>query len=596
MTHGKNRNLHHVRTPLFLLAVFGLIAAVPLMLPRFAHAQAYQFKIGVLPFADNTGSNAGDVAGAVSRAVQAEIVHSTQLMGRVLDLDANTNPNSLDSDKAVAIARAQGVDVVVLGTILEATSSSSNSSTRTPSIGGFSLGGNKQSTKATVTLQADLFNTTTGQKIDSIRMSGNATTNKVGADADTSLGSLNTGGANFDNSAMGKAFHSAVTDLVKKINSEQPQMSRFTGGGAVSAAAPAAASAPAGAGGGGVPPAASAAPATSAAAPGAAAPIGAAAASAGGQPDFKTVRIDFVPGERTVFYDDFSDMAQDEPPPHWRLRNGKVDLKVAGDVRELYATDTVNLFSPNFVLPANFTFELEFTGTGETDWHFRDKDGQEYLTVMARGEPDGDTANASVAATCDGCGDLGSGGIKADNSQPIELAVWIQQGRVRMYLNGQRLVDVNQVNIPLLTHVDATIAGYRPSGIRKVRLAESAPDFSSVIASTGKYVTHGIYFDTDSDHLKPESAPVLKQIGDALTKNPGLKLEIDGYTDSVGNADHNLDLSNRRAKAVQTVLVAQFGVDASRLSSKGFGQAKPVASNDTADGRATNRRVEFVKQ
>ncbi len=589
MRHSMNRKLYQVRTPLVLLVVAGCIAALPVLLPQFARAQNTQYKIGVLPFADNTGSNAGDVAGAVSRAVQAEIVHSTQLLGRVLTVDAGVDPNSLDQDKAVAMGRAQNVDVVILGTILEATSESSNSSTRTPSIGGFSLGGNKQSTKATVTLQADLFSTTSGQKIDSIRMSGNATTNKIGADADTSLGSLNTGGANFDNSAMGKAFHSAVTDLVKKINSEQPQMTRYTGGGAVSANA--SSGAPAGGAPALAPAAGTAAPATSAAAP-----IAAAAASTGGQPDFKTVRIDFVPGERTVFYDDFSDMAQDEPPPHWRLRNGKVDLKVAGDVRELYAADTVNLFSPNFVLPANFTFELEFTGTGETDWHFRDKDGQEYLTVMARGEADGNMANASVAAMCDGCGELGSGGIMADNSQPMELAVWIQQGRVRMYLNGQRLVDVNQVNIPLLTHVDASIAGYRPSGIRKVRLAESAPDFSTVIASTGKYVTHGINFDTDSDHLKPESAAVIKQVADALTKNPALKLEIDGYTDSVGDAAHNADLSKRRAQAVQTVLAAQFGVDASRLSSKGLGQASPVASNDTADGRATNRRVEFVKR
>src|SRR5579871_6768419 len=126
MTHGRSRILNHARTLFALLFVFGFVAALPLVLPQFAHAQANQFRIGVLPFADNTGSNAGDVAGAVSRALQAEIVHSTQLMGRVLDLDANTNPNSLDSDKAVAIGRAQNVDVVVLGTILEATSSSSN--------------------------------------------------------------------------------------------------------------------------------------------------------------------------------------------------------------------------------------------------------------------------------------------------------------------------------------------------------------------------------------------------------------------------------------------------------------------------------------
>ena len=589
MTNGTtNKRKNNAVTHIAVMFVAGLIAVLPLLLPLLTRAQAYQFKIGVLPFADNTGANGGEVAGSVSRAVQAEIVHSTQLQGRVLTLDPGLNPNNLDSDKALAMGRAQNVDVVIIGTVLEANSEQSNSSTRTPSIGGFSLGGNKQSVKATVTLQADLFSTATGQKIDSIRQTGAASQTKIGADADTSLGGLNTGGANFDNSAMGKAFHSAVTDLVKKINSEQAQMTRYTGGGAVSAAAPAA---------GAAPPSGTPAPASSAgAAPAAAAPIAAAAAGTGAQPDFKTVKIDFVPGERTVFYDDFSDMQQDEPPPHWRLREGKVDLRVAGDVRELYSAGGVQLFSPNFTLPANFTWELEWTGQGETNWHFRDKDDSEVIDVLVRGESDGMTATASASASCDGCGSLGNGTIKTDTSKPVEFGLWAQQGRVRLYLNGERLIDVNQVNLRPITHVFATIGGYRPNGIRKFRLAESAADFSTILASTGKYVTHGIYFDTDSDHLKPESAPVLKQVAAAMDKNPALKLEIDGYTDSVGDAAHNADLSKRRAQAVQSVLVSQFGENASRLSSKGAGAAQPIASNDTAEGRAANRRVEFVKQ
>jgi outer membrane protein OmpA-like peptidoglycan-associated protein len=128
-----------------------------------------------------------------------------------------------------------------------------------------------------------------------------------------------------------------------------------------------------------------------------------------------------------------------------------------------------------------------------------------------------------------------------------------------------------------------------------VRIAESAPDPGTALSSAGKYVTHGINFDTNSDRLKLDSAPVIKQIASALIKNPNLKLEIDGFTDATGDAAKNQDLSQRRADAVRQVLVTQFGVDSARLTSKGFGPDRPIGSNDTPEGRAENRRVEFVR-
>jgi OmpA-OmpF porin, OOP family len=157
-------------------------------------------------------------------------------------------------------------------------------------------------------------------------------------------------------------------------------------------------------------------------------------------------------------------------------------------------------------------------------------------------------------------------------------------------------VDANQVEFGSIVALEGTIGGYRPNGIRSLRVAESAPDFSTVINASGKYVTHGIYFDTDSDRLKPESGAVLKQVAAGLQKNPNLKLEVDGYTDSVGDSARNSDLSKRRAQAVMSVLVSQFGIEAGRLAVNGFGAAQPIASNDTADGRAANRRVEFLKK
>jgi outer membrane protein OmpA-like peptidoglycan-associated protein len=132
-------------------------------------------------------------------------------------------------------------------------------------------------------------------------------------------------------------------------------------------------------------------------------------------------------------------------------------------------------------------------------------------------------------------------------------------------------------------------------GYRMVRFAESTPDFSQVISSSGRFVTHGILFDTDSDRLKAESAPVVQSIARGLETNPNLRLLIEGHTDSVGNPAHNLELSKRRAEAVKAVLVSQFKVDAARLTTNGLGATKPIDSNDTPQGRSQNRRVELVK-
>jgi OmpA-OmpF porin, OOP family len=127
-------------------------------------------------------------------------------------------------------------------------------------------------------------------------------------------------------------------------------------------------------------------------------------------------------------------------------------------------------------------------------------------------------------------------------------------------------------------------------------ITANADAWKSDINATGHAAVYGINFDTDKAVIKSGSEAVLKEIATLLKKNPSLNIRLVGHTDSVGDFAHNMTLSDARAKAVMAALTGQHGIAASRLSAHGVGPLAPVASNDSEEGRAKNRRVEIVKK
>lgn len=123
----------------------------------------------------------------------------------------------------------------------------------------------------------------------------------------------------------------------------------------------------------------------------------------------------------------------------------------------------------------------------------------------------------------------------------------------------------------------------------------SSDEMAQQLAAAGRVSIHGILFDTGKADIKPESAPVLDEIAKLLKSDPSLKLLVEGHTDNVGQKAANLELSRKRAAAVKTALVSR-GIDATRLTTEGYGDTRPVADNATEEGRAKNRRVELVKK
>ena len=139
---------------------------------------------------------------------------------------------------------------------------------------------------------------------------------------------------------------------------------------------------------------------------------------------------------------------------------------------------------------------------------------------------------------------------------------------------------------------------HKPDGqtmaIKNIKIAEGGKKLYDRVLADGKFVTRGILFDINKATLKPSSMGVINTISKMMLTHTDLKFRIEGHTDSDGGDEANLKLSEKRASAVKSALI-RSGVDANRLKAKGMGESVPVSDNTTPEGKANNRRVEFVK-
>jgi len=158
------------------------------------------------------------------------------------------------------------------------------------------------------------------------------------------------------------------------------------------------------------------------------------------------------------------------------------------------------------------------------------------------------------------------------------------------YAVGQDKLTVIKIDFPGETTMADSGIG-QPAGSQSAGIS-----MEEALAKSGHVDVYGIYFSFNSDKIREESEPVLKEIAGILTAHPEWKLNVDGHTDNIGGAAFNLDLSNRRAAAVKRALAERYHIQPARLTTAGYGFSRPKATNDTLEGRALNRRVELVRQ
>lgn len=314
--------------------------------------------------------------------------------------------------------------------------------------------------------------------------------------------------------------------------------------------------------------------------------------------------FDFVPGERVLFADDFSRDRVGNFPQRLQLIEGNAQIVESRGARWLQGSSRPTVVQINLPeeLPRRFTVEFDMTLSGG----FPLKVG---IASQGEGDPDFESAQTRAFIGAFGAG-LAGGGVKATSVVMIDgksrEAVAGTQVRVRMqadgdymklYVNEHRVANVPSAKFGRARQLVIQSWGEddSPSLVGNLTVAAGGRGLYDALLENGRVATQGIFFDTGSDRIRPESAPTLKQIGDMLKEHGDLKLLIEGHTDNVGNAASNLTLSDKRAAAVKVWLTGNFGVDASRLQTRGYGDTKPSAPNTTPEGKQQNRRVELVK-
>lgn len=330
----------------------------------------------------------------------------------------------------------------------------------------------------------------------------------------------------------------------------------------------------------------------------------AAAAKAGpvGRPgEGAWANYDFVPGERVLFFDDYTDDNVGDFPRPFDLLEGNWEVVEWQGQRYIRGTTggTISVTLPE-TLPERFT--IEFPASVQH--------GNASLRVSTAPIDAGDRDYAGSAPSLR-FSDAGLNPVKnqgpttmtrrrdgARGEAMVTFRIMADGSYMKMYLDDHRVANVPNAVFPRADKLYFTIAwayDENPIMIGPIRIAAGGLDLYDRLEAEGRVATQGIYFAVNSDIIRPESTGTLKQIGDMLRQHAELRLSIEGHTDSDGDDAYNLDLSKRRADAVKAHLEQAFGIDASRLETAGLGETKPAADNSTPEGKQQNRRVELVK-
>ena len=329
-------------------------------------------------------------------------------------------------------------------------------------------------------------------------------------------------------------------------------------------------------------------------------------------------KSDFVAGDEIIFEDLLTGEQLGEFPSKWDLMSGVVEIaKLNGENTINFVEDDSRINplmeDPKNYLPEIFTLEFDFWVPGmgaDAGYNISFSDQQRndlWEIILSRGgwksddneqfnliEMEWDYSNPSDER------------IRGENENTSvsgnswnHFALSFNKRALKIYINGIRIANIPNAKKPQWWSIyNYTWGGFNGKGnmhIKNIRIAKGAVPLYDRMMTDGKFITYGITFDVGKATIKPESMGEINRIVTLMNENPDLKFSVEGHTDSTGNPTSNQTLSEQRSQAIVAKLV-ELGIAQDRLTAVGKGQNSPIADNNTDEGRAKNRRVEFVKQ
>lgn len=309
---------------------------------------------------------------------------------------------------------------------------------------------------------------------------------------------------------------------------------------------------------------------------------------------------DYIPGHQVIFFDDFTADRPGEAPGAWSVLppEGKVTVREISKQYWLHAHEQVTVSPLDLKLPAQFTIEMDFNVTpqGYSGRYRLDMIGanaEDWLSVTL--EPPAIFFSMSSGLTSEKNVDLTAG--------THHLAVQVDGSSLKCYIDDERLINIPKSSEFKAGRVEVFLAGADEEEqaddqcwFTNFTVSAGPAMPQNQLSASGKIVSYGIYFEPGRNVIRPKSTPVLKQFAELLKADATLSFSIECHDNELPSEGDNVRLSQARAEALKEHLVREYKISEEQLSTKGWGETRPLADANTVEARKVNQRVEFIRK